>query len=158
MKTMFRNTVSVLLLLPLLAGVLGISAREHRCLSSKKVSIRFFPEFRNQVSGCCCSAVTPSASAAEESGSANIDSPECCKTIRFYFKADFQTTGTRDKVNLTVSQLVTDVLFPFDIRIQKPLVLKNLDFYTDTGPPLTGQERVISFHQSKIPCPLISFS
>jgi hypothetical protein len=31
-----------------------------------------------------------------------------------------------------------------------------MSFYNDTGPPLTGRQRVFILHQPKIPCPSIS--
>ena len=153
MRTMFRNTVSLLLLLPLLAGTLGISASKHVCNSSKKTSVKFYPELRGQAAGCCCTSESLITS-SDQSSTGNIDAQECCKTNQLYFRANFQTTQTQAAVPLASYQLISEIILSDHLAIQKSEPIELLSFYTDTGPPPTGRQRVISFHQSKIPCPI----
>lgn len=153
MKTMFRNAVALLLLLPLLAGTLGISAKEHRCHSSNKTSIKLFPEFTGQAAGCCCSTDQPEQAAAGQPVETSLDAQSCCKTSRLYFVANFQTTQAQPELVLTVSAasvLHDQLSCTWPANILSDLYIP---FFTDTGPPLTGRQRVICFHQSKIPCP-----
>jgi len=151
MKTMLRNTFSIMLLLPFLAGTFGISAREHRCNASKKIKVTLFPEFSSQSGGCCCSSFPQAMSQPEEPGSETLDSPECCKTISLYFKADFQTTQAQPAVSDAPVQLALEIILYHDFDLRASFPFESLLLYTDTGPPLTGRQRVISFHQTKIP-------
>ncbi|MCX6285942.1 MAG: hypothetical protein NTY96_02345 [Bacteroidetes bacterium] len=144
--------ISILLLLPLLAGTLGISAREHRCASSNKASIKLFPELTGQVASCCCSSESPSSASSGGTGSETFDAPDCCKTIQLYFKASFQTTQAQAETSLAPIHLLSGLILPPDLKFQKAFVYNAFSFYVDTGPPLTGRQRIISFHQSKIPC------
>jgi len=158
MRTMFRNAFSLLLLLPFLAGTLGISAREHRCISSNKVSIKLFPEFTGQETGCCCTVVTPFGMPAGQADGENLDPPDCCKTIRLYLRADFQTTQARVEAIFSTSFLLAVPDLPPVMKIQEISSFVNPSFFADTGPLLTGRQRVIFFHQSRIPCPAIYLS
>jgi len=153
MRTLFKNTFTLLLLLPLLAGTLGISAKQHRCSSSNKTSVKLFPELTGQSAGCCCSVVdTPSASSGLPLDE-NLDSQDCCKTIHLYLKTSFQTT--RDLAEALSIPEFSDGCFdlPADIKLKDATDLTITVFFTDTGPPLTGRQRILSFHQPKIPCP-----
>jgi len=155
---MFRNTVALLLLLPLLAGTLGISAKEHRCHSSNKTSIKLFPELTGQAAGCCCTEDQHEQAAAGQPVETSLDPQSCCKTSRLYFVANFQTTQAQPELVLTVSGAS---VLPDQVSFTRsPNILSDLDisYFTDTGPPLTGRERVICFHQSKIPCPAVDVS
>ena len=155
---MFRNAFSLLLLLPLLAGTLGISAREHRCTSTNKVSVKLFPEFMGQAAGCCCSPLTADIPPSGQASNEYLDIPDCCKTISLYFKAAFQATQARTAALFTASFPVAVLNLPPLLKIQEASSFIKPSFFADNGPPLTGRQRVISFHQPKIPCPLISFS
>jgi hypothetical protein len=153
MRTKLKTAFALLLLLPLLAGSLGISAKQHRCLSSKKTSVKFFPELTGQSAGCCCSVPdAPSASDAMPADE-NLDSPDCCKTIQLYLKTSFQITQDRAEA-LSIPEFA-DICFdlPADFKLKDDSDLPITSFFTDTGPPPTGRQRIISFHQSKIPCP-----
>ena len=150
---MFRNTFSLLLLLPLLAGTLGISAMEHRCNSSNKVNLKLFPELGDQAAGCCCSAESPTSGQAGKAGSENLDPLSCCKTIHWYVKANFQTTQTRAPIMLRFSHVVPGVVLPPDTKLKCASLFGPVSFLADTGPPVTGRQRIISFHKPKIPCP-----
>ncbi|MEI7492191.1 MAG: hypothetical protein WCK92_12385 [Bacteroidota bacterium] len=152
-RSMFRNLVSLVLLLPLLAGMLGISAKEHRCSSSNKSSVKMFPELTGQIASCCCSQETVSQPRAGDAGKEDLDAPDCCKTIRLYFKADFQSTRAQAMITRLISPPASDCFLPGELPSGKAVEFQNISFYTDTGPPLTGRERIISFHQTKIPCP-----
>ncbi len=158
MTTWLRHAVSLLLLLPFLAGTLGISAREHRCTSTNKVSLKLFPEISGGLAGCCCSGSVADPSAGGRAGSGDLDTPDCCKTIRLYFRADFQTTLSRTAKLPYISFNSADLNLLPGIKISKTTGFISLSFYSDTGPPLTGRQRVISFHQSKIPCPPVFIS
>ncbi|MEI8007421.1 MAG: hypothetical protein WCI48_14540 [Bacteroidota bacterium] len=153
MRTLLKNTIALLLLLPLLAGTLGISAKQHRCSSSNKTSIKLFPELTGQSAGCCCSGQEMPSASGTLPVDENLDSQDCCKTIHLYLKTSFQTT--RDQAEALCIPGFTDVCFdrPADLDLKNTKDLKIPVFFTDTGPPLTGRQRVISFHQPKIPCP-----
>ena len=153
MRTMLKNVFALLLLLPLLAGTLGVSAKQHRCSSSNKTSVKLFPELTGQSAGCCCSVPDlPTASDATP-GDKNLDSPDCCKTIHLYLKTSFQTT--RDLSEALSIPEFSDGCFdlPSDLKLKDATDLTITVFFTDTGPPPTGRQRILSFHQPKIPCP-----
>ena len=157
MRTMLKNTVALLLLLPLLAGTLGISAREHFCSSSKKTTVKLFPEISGQLASCCCSSESPVTGSTDGTASESLDSQACCRTVQLYFRAGFQTVFTEESVQPS-SAPEADLRIPDGLKLQETPANKILTFYTDTGPPLSGRQRVITYHQSKIPFPVLLLS
>ena len=153
MRTLLKNAIALLLLLPLLAGTLGISAKQHRCSSSNKTSVKLFPELTGQTAGCCCSAGDTPTSSYGLPVNENLDSPDCCKTIHLYLKTSFQTTQDQAKVLYVCEFSGGFCDLHADLKLRDASDLNIPAFITDTGPPLTGRQRVISFHQPKIPCP-----
>lgn len=147
MMLLARKVISLLLLLPFLAGSLGISASKHQCSSSNSSNIRLYPEVGSATAQCCCGE---SSAPGSNNGDQAVDAKECCKTISLYFKADFQTTHD---FSVNVSRDLPDLYLPVigNPRCAILCELSKITFFTDTGPPLSGYDRVISFHQIKIP-------
>lgn len=152
MRTMFKTVVALLLLLPFLAGTIGISAREHICKSSNKTSIKFYPEISGKLVSCCGSDDGLIASPGMGSEQQTLDTPYCCKTIQLFLKANFQTSQLETAVLLNTSGVfilaVTAGILNNNSSFSKPV-----SFFSDTGPPPSGRQRVLNFHQPKIPNP-----
>ncbi|MCX6282105.1 MAG: hypothetical protein NTU51_09080 [Bacteroidetes bacterium] len=110
------------------------------------------------VESCCCSVEPAFPAITGNDASENLDSPDCCKTIRLYIKADFQSTRAQADLPRVISQPVQNLVFPDEMFAHPDIDCKIISSYTDTGPPLTGRERIISFQQAKIPCPSFCIS
>ena len=153
MRTLVKNALALLLLLPLLAGTLGISAKQHRCSSSNKTSVKLFPELTGQTAGCCCSSQDAPPASGGMPVDENLDTRDCCKTIHLYLKTSFQTTRDQCEVLCLPAFNGGCCDLPSELKVRDVSDLKITTSFTDTGPPLTGRQRVLSFHQPKIPCP-----
>ena len=152
MKAMFKNLVALMLLLPFLAGTIGVSASKHICKSSNKRSIKLYPELTGKLTSCCGSDEEPVIDAGKESQPQTIDSPYCCKTIQLFLKAGFQTTPWNTPV-LLINPVVYSQVSPNNNQQRDIVFTETISFFSDTGPPTTGRQRVLSFHQPKIPNP-----
>jgi hypothetical protein len=153
-NVMLNRTLTFLILMLFLAGTLGISAREHICSSSKKVTVTLFPELGNQASGCCCtSSFREHEGLAGSDNQRNIGSQECCKTIHLFFKVVFLSPPVQCPVALILNSTTNDVVL-IEHPDQELFALIGVpSFYTDTGPPISGRQRVLTWHQVKIPFP-----
>jgi len=150
---MLKNAFILLLLLPLLAGTIGISAKQHRCSATNKTSVKLFPELTGQSAGCCCNVHDTPSSADGLPVNENLDSPDCCKTIHIFIKASFHTTLAQTEA-LCIPEFAEGCCdMPYNLKSKVTCDFQITNFFSDTGPPLTGRQRVISFHQPKIPCP-----
>ncbi|MEI6885644.1 MAG: hypothetical protein WCO02_14225 [Bacteroidota bacterium] len=152
MKSMFRNLVTLMLLLPFFAGTIGISASEHICKSSNKRSIKLYPEFTGKISSCCGSDEEPAVDSGKESQPQTIDSPYCCKTLQLFLKAGFQATPGNTPV-LLINPVAYTPVSPNNNQHLDIVFTETVSFFSDTGPPPSGRQRVLSFHQPKIPDP-----
>ena len=158
-SVIFRHAFTVFILLLFLAGTTGISARKHICSSSKKVTITVFPELANPAGDCCC------ATAEGVSGFSNgpddqciIDGLDCCKTLHLYFKAAFVSLPLQFsylQIPVTVSEIPSFNVPPRKELSDNP---RRISYYTDTGPPISGRQRILAQHQSKIPNPHLTVS
>ena len=152
MKAMFRSLVALMLLLPFLAGTIGVSASEHICKSSNKRSIKLYPELTGKYTSCCGSNEEPAVDSWKVSQPQTIDSPYCCKTIQLFLKAGFQTTPGSTPL-LLINPVAYTRVSPNDFQHRDIVVAETVSFFSDTGPPPSGRQRVLSFHQPKIPNP-----
>ena len=150
----FKHTVTFLILLLFLAGTLGISAREHICNSSKKVTVTLFPELGNPVSGCCCSfSFTGQGPSSGSDDQRTIGDQACCKTIHLFLKAAFLSLQLHLR-SLQIPDPVTGIVLLTDNNCPESSEFLSLSsFYTDTGPPVSGRQRILAWHQCKIPLP-----
>ena len=155
MKTLQRIGIFSLLLV-FLAGTTGLSIFEHICTCKGKIEITLFPEIFNHHSSCCCSDGEVELVTPDHAKLCGLENADHCKNIRFFIKAaispvpvfiysfSFTNSATHE------FPLSHDVIFVAYEPADK-LVIQHC-----TSPPISGRQRIIAFHQSKIPASHLS--
>lgn len=155
MVPILRHAITFFILFLFMAGTSGITAHEHICSSSKRVTVTVFPELTGMENGCCCNPGSAEpAFSNTAAGERSLDSQDCCKTIHLYFKVAF----TSLPIQMASCQIGTPL---WDIRFlhgfcpanELPGNIRISSFYTDTGPPVSARERLLALNRSKIPGP-----
>ena len=153
MRVICKYSFGFLFLFLFLAETIGITAKEHICSSSNRIRITLFSSQRDEENGCCLSQQPKNDLLPLPRQTANIENPGCCKTILHYLRADFllihvfpHSAGSPHVPVAEINPFVSGI--PEDIFANS-----HLPFYNDTGPPLSGRDRIISFGRIKIPFP-----
>jgi hypothetical protein len=154
MRTLANKLISLLLIIPLLAGTLGISASRHLCFSSESSETKYFPELTGHQASCCCS--DDMSNQHNDESPSSLNSPDCCRTFLIYLKADFRTTMVSGFDHSLKRLWNQEYQFPLASSIIKPQTTDHQPpttriIHSDNGPPLTGRQRVIFYSQAKIP-------
>jgi hypothetical protein len=152
MKTVQRIGI-LLLLLVFLCGTTGISVFEHICTCRGKTEITLFPELFEHNSSCCCSDGKVEVVSADHAQLCGLENADHCKNIIFFIKAAISpapvvltefsfTEFTGDEYPLA------SYIFPVAAEPADELVIQS-----GSSPPISGRQRIISYHQSKVPAP-----
>jgi hypothetical protein len=160
MVPILKHAITFSILLLFLAGTSGITAREHICSSSNRVTVTVFPELTGMENGCCCNPCSPEPEFSNSAaGHRSLDSQDCCKTIRLYLKVAF--TGL--PIQLSSFQILaplsdTRFLPGFCPANELSENIRISSCFTDTGPPVSGRERILALNRNKIPDPHLTVS
>jgi hypothetical protein len=155
MKTIQRIGV-MLLLVVFLCGTTGISIFEHICVCKGRTEITLFPEVFDHNSSCCCSDGVVEQVEPDHANLCGLENADHCKNIKFFIKAAISPVPV---VVYSFSfqdfngfeYLVPLNIFPAGNELVNEIVLQHC-----TSPPISGRQRIIAYHQSKVPTPLLS--
>jgi hypothetical protein len=144
------------LLLVFLCGTTGISIFEHICTCQGKTEITLYPEIFNHHSSCCCSDGEVEQVTPDHAGLCGLENADHCKNIRFFIKASITpapvVVNLFSFINFTMNQYqVPADIFPVAVEPSSGLIIKH-----GTSPPISGRQRIIAYHQSKVPSPHFS--
>jgi|GEM_PF-3399947 len=152
MKTIQRTGI-LFLLLVFLCGVTGISVFEHVCCCQDETEITIFPEIFDHQSSCCCSEGKIEIVPSDHEPSCSLDKPIYCKNVKFYIKATITPVPVVENLFSFICfaapgyQMTSQLFQVFSESADKGV----FKYYTPS--PISGQQRVIAYQQSKIPAP-----
>jgi hypothetical protein len=150
MKTLQRIGI-LFFLVVFLFGTSGISVFEHICTCKGRTEITFFPEVFGHQSSCCCSQGEAELVTPDHAGLCGLENSNHCRNVKFFVKADV----TPVPVVLGVFSFGEDITPCYPIPSGVTPVSEIPDderLYCDcTSPPISGRQRVIAYHQSKVP-------
>lgn len=152
MKTIQRIGI-LFLLLVFLCGTTGISIFEHICTCKGKTEITIFPEIFDHNSSCCCSEGETELVSPDHAQLCGLENADHCTNIKFFIKAAISPVPV-----IVYSFSFGDFNgfeFPLPANIfsveNEPA--DDLVIQHGTSPPISGRQRIIAYHQSKVPAP-----
>ncbi len=147
MKTVQKIGI-IFLLATFLFCTIGITIYKHICLAHAKIEISIYPEVFSKHSSCCCGETGFSYPAnSHQCNHPSIAGNECCQNISLYLRISI--------ISLTVRyhspELIIPVIcLPETINpIREDIAIVDRDPAVFGSPPLSGQQRILLFHQIK---------
>jgi hypothetical protein len=139
-----------------LFGTTGISIFEHICTCQDKTEVTLFPEIFTHHSSCCCSEGEVELVTPDHAHLIGLEKPNHCKNIKFFIKATVTPVPVVMNLFTFLDLAAPGCLLHLDIF---PVYDRPVDdgvMHYCTSPPISGRQRIIALHQTKIPALPIS--
>jgi hypothetical protein len=150
----FQKFCILLLSVIFLFGTIGITIYEHTCLGKPGKEIVIYPEFFSKHADCCCAETGFSANPIHHSCKhQSVSSSECCRNISLFLNASIislPVSVSQPEIFLPVSMILAGYAAAFEIH---PAFHDQYFIRVSESPPLSGQKRILLFHQSRTESP-----
>lgn len=129
-------------------STIGITIYKHICLAHANIEISIYPEVFSKHSSCCCGETDFSnPTSKHQCKHPSIAGNDCCQNISLYLRIPILSLTVRHH---SLELIIQVICLPEMIKPDREnfaIVVHDPNF--SASPPLSGQRRILMFHQLK---------